>query len=172
MRPRLTCFAVRIGLEIRDSRAFDRLSRTAPVQSGPQVGFLRDGAAIARVGGSIFQMSLRLHGSPTGRAQRMQEGSWRMRGIGGWGAPAKKEVDDRRRVSGGKRRITSCAFAPTPPTALTPPTSRRRWGRRGGRSWRSRWTSGRSPCACGASWECAPSGRAWSRPWRTRRSKA
>lgn len=168
----MTCFAVRIGLEIRDSRAFDRLSRTAPVQSGPQVGFLRDGAAIARVGRVDLPdeppIARVADGESAADARRKlaNAGDRRM------GAPAKKKVDDRRRVSGGKRRITSCAFAPTPPTALTPPTSRRRWGRRAGRSWRSRWTSGRSPCACGASWECAPSGRAWSRPWRTRRSKA
>lgn len=62
------------------------------------------GPRLHGLGGSIFQMSLRLHGSPTGRAQRMQEGSWRMRGIGGWGGAGK---EGGRRPQESQRRETA-----------------------------------------------------------------
>ena len=73
------------------------------------------------VGGSIFQMSLRLHGSPTGRAQRMQEGSWRMRGSADGGAGK----EGGRRPQESQRRETANNLvrfrANTPYRANAPP---------------------------------------------------
>ena len=75
-----------------------------PCNPGPKSDFCEMGPRLRGLGGSIFQMSLRLHGSPTGRAQRMQEGSWRMRGIGGWGGAGK---EGGRRPQESQRRETA-----------------------------------------------------------------
>lgn len=71
MAPRLICFFPLLRWKIRDSRAIDRLSRTAPVQSKGHLRFLPDGQPTARVpfgwlincAGS-FQMTDQLRGSP------------------------------------------------------------------------------------------------------------
>lgn len=80
MGRRLTAFACPKRPEIRDSRSFDRLSRTRPVQSGLQVGFLRDALPIARV---RFRIAGRLHGFPSDRTGGAPDG-WPIARVGLW----------------------------------------------------------------------------------------
>lgn len=63
---------------------------------------------------------------------------------------------------GGVGAAVAASRIPRPVgTTQTASTARTRSARSAGRSWRSRWTWGRSPCGRGASWGCARSGRAW-----------